>query len=267
VQVGNSPDVASQQRAESHFGLWAIVKAPLLIGADLRQIDKVSLDVLKSQEVIAVNQDALGVAADVIYMRGDVQIFAAPLAGGARALLFFNRERLGDAITASVSWKQLGYPKGLTVQARDLFRAQDKGVGRDQLSVTVPADSVVFLKLQPQLASWCDEDASSGHREQPEERRLSSNIDATTADARIRTSPEDRDTTGRIDVVDDAGSGVVTSSDGGRDVAGWASGEGRRAKDRGGLLASVPHGAIECEEQLIADLDAWRPFQPASGAA
>lgn len=54
----------------SHFALWALMKAPLLIGADLRSIHPDSLAVLKAKEVIAVNQDPLGVAGDLVWMQG-----------------------------------------------------------------------------------------------------------------------------------------------------------------------------------------------------
>ena len=60
--------------AEAHFGLWAVVKAPLLISADLRHLDTMSLDVLTNEEVIAINQDALGVAGDLVYTHGMLQV-------------------------------------------------------------------------------------------------------------------------------------------------------------------------------------------------
>jgi Alpha galactosidase A len=72
--VGNSNELAPQARAEAHFGLWAIVKAPLLLGADLRNLQQVALDVLRNDEVIAVNQDGLGVAGDLICEHGPVQV-------------------------------------------------------------------------------------------------------------------------------------------------------------------------------------------------
>ena len=41
----------------THFALWCIMKAPLIIGADLRSIKKESLDILMNKELVAVNQD------------------------------------------------------------------------------------------------------------------------------------------------------------------------------------------------------------------
>merc|ERR1712178_118173 len=42
---------------KTHFALWALMKAPLIIGADLRTIRPESLDILRNKELIAVNQD------------------------------------------------------------------------------------------------------------------------------------------------------------------------------------------------------------------
>ena len=45
----------------SQFSLWVISKAPLLIGCDLSKITSKTLETLTNAEVIAVNQDPLGV--------------------------------------------------------------------------------------------------------------------------------------------------------------------------------------------------------------
>lgn len=40
---------------KTHFALWAIMKAPLIIGADLRDIRPESLEILKNKELIGIN--------------------------------------------------------------------------------------------------------------------------------------------------------------------------------------------------------------------
>jgi len=44
-----------------HFSLWAIAKAPLVIGCDLTRVSKETLGILSNAEVIAINQDRMGV--------------------------------------------------------------------------------------------------------------------------------------------------------------------------------------------------------------
>ena len=68
LEVGNAPEFvcgeseAALERCRYHFSLWAIAKAVLLIGNDMKTISNATLRVLKQRNAIAVNQDALGVA-------------------------------------------------------------------------------------------------------------------------------------------------------------------------------------------------------------
>jgi hypothetical protein len=64
LEVGNKGLTLAEQR--THFSLWCLIKSPLLIGADVRSIAPESLAILKNAELIAVNQDPLGVQAALV---------------------------------------------------------------------------------------------------------------------------------------------------------------------------------------------------------
>lgn len=156
VQVGNGGDMVYIERNKAHFGLWALLKAPLLIGADIRSIGQAYLDILLAQEVIAINQDGLGVAGDIIYAHGAVQVFAAPLEGGGRAVGVLYRQTSGAAANVTVQWARLGYPEHLQADVRDVFDANTWGsaVSRE-LVVQVPPASLLLLQLTPRESSLC----------------------------------------------------------------------------------------------------------------
>lgn len=59
LEVGNGG--MSTTEYVTHFSLWAITKAPLIIGCDVTQIHPAALAILTNTEVIAVNQDPLGI--------------------------------------------------------------------------------------------------------------------------------------------------------------------------------------------------------------
>jgi alpha-galactosidase len=59
VGLGDMPD----EEYEAHFSMWAALKSPLLIGADLRELSAQTLSILNNPAVIAVNQDPLGKSA------------------------------------------------------------------------------------------------------------------------------------------------------------------------------------------------------------
>jgi alpha-galactosidase len=59
LEVGNGDLTASENIA--HFSLWALIKAPLVLGNDLRSVSQSVLNVITNKEVIAISQDPLGV--------------------------------------------------------------------------------------------------------------------------------------------------------------------------------------------------------------
>ncbi len=59
LEVGNGGMTDTEYR--THFSLWSISKAPLLIGCDVTKMSAATLSTLTNPEVIAVNQDPLGI--------------------------------------------------------------------------------------------------------------------------------------------------------------------------------------------------------------
>src|SRR3954454_23555494 len=59
LEVGNGGMTDAEYR--SHFSLWSVMAAPLLIGADIRGASTATLAILKNTDVIAVDQDSKGV--------------------------------------------------------------------------------------------------------------------------------------------------------------------------------------------------------------
>lgn len=60
-EPGSVPQQLSPAEEQSHFALWALLKAPLLMGADPTNLTKHALSILTNPAVIAVSQDKLGV--------------------------------------------------------------------------------------------------------------------------------------------------------------------------------------------------------------
>jgi alpha-galactosidase len=72
----NDPDMIHVHKALTvgenrvYFGLWAIMKAPLIISTDLFDLDRNILDIITNREVIEINQDALGIPARKVLIDG-----------------------------------------------------------------------------------------------------------------------------------------------------------------------------------------------------
>lgn len=69
--MGNGELTLNEQRA--HFALWALLKAPLMVGTDLAKLSPDGYRILLAKEVIAVNQDPLGVAGDLVWKEGPAE--------------------------------------------------------------------------------------------------------------------------------------------------------------------------------------------------
>ena len=89
LEVGNGK--CSDEEYRYHFSLWAMLKAPLIIGNDIRNLTKgdPTMQILGNTEVIAVNQDPLGrqarrVWSDVMEKQGGDRLIATKCATGKK---------------------------------------------------------------------------------------------------------------------------------------------------------------------------------------
>ncbi|CAL1402334.1 unnamed protein product [Linum trigynum] len=71
LEVGNGGMTTEEYR--SHFSIWALAKAPLILGCDIRSMDLDTHQILSNSEVIAVNQDKLGVQGKKVKKDGDLE--------------------------------------------------------------------------------------------------------------------------------------------------------------------------------------------------
>ena len=70
---GNHPGLTPDEQY-THITLWCLVSAPLLLGCDLGELDEFTLNLLDNDEVLAVNQDALGKQASTVFKEGDLRV-------------------------------------------------------------------------------------------------------------------------------------------------------------------------------------------------
>lgn len=151
LEVGNGGMTAEEYR--THFSLWAMMAAPLMAGNDLRTMTDEIREVLTNVEVIAVDQDPLGVQGRVVLDRGyGIQVWAKPLSDGSVAVAVFNRR--DESMDAYVRWTDVGLEPG-PASLRDLWLHEelgthtDSGSYEDRYTTHVPSHGVVLLKISP----------------------------------------------------------------------------------------------------------------------
>lgn len=140
--LGN--DGLSEIEARACFSMWAILASPLLAGNDLTVMPEAIRAILTQPELIAFNQDALHLQAQLLSTRGDVMVYAKPLADcGARAVVMLNRGE--TAAVGSVTWVELGLTSG-EARVRDIW-AGTEAVVTDAVTPTVGPHEAVALRV------------------------------------------------------------------------------------------------------------------------
>jgi alpha-galactosidase len=118
LEVGNGGMTPTEYR--THFSLWAIMAAPLLIGSDLRDVSADTFTILKNTDVIAVDQDPLGRQGVVISNDGAGHvIYAKTLANGDRAVALSNETTSTATMSTNVS--AIGLGGSSSYQLKDLW--------------------------------------------------------------------------------------------------------------------------------------------------
>ncbi|XP_073295242.1 alpha-galactosidase-like [Primulina huaijiensis] len=144
LEVGNGGMTTGEYR--SHFSIWALMKAPLLIGCDVRSMDDVTRALLGNEEVIAVNQDNLGVQGKKIKKDGDLEVWGGALSGNRVAVVLWNRGSSESTIAAY--WSDLGLDPSTEVHARDLWDHSTSSA-KGKISASVASHDCKMYVLTP----------------------------------------------------------------------------------------------------------------------
>ena len=145
LEVGNGGMTQEEYRA--HFSMWALLSAPLLAGNDLANMTPAIKEILLKKEVIAIDQDVMGLQGRRVKQMDGLEVWSKQLADGGRAVALLNRS--DKAATISADWLDLGYPPTLNAAVRDLWAKKDVGQKSGSYSAEVPSHGVVMVTVKP----------------------------------------------------------------------------------------------------------------------
>jgi Alpha galactosidase C-terminal beta sandwich domain/NPCBM-associated, NEW3 domain of alpha-galactosidase len=118
--------------------------APLLIGSDLREATPATFKILKNREVIAVDQDKLGIQGRLLSNERGLWVFAKPLADGDVAVALFNENSYGARIATTAD--AVGLPEAHSYRLRDLW-AHETTSSAGTIGASVPAHGTVMYRV------------------------------------------------------------------------------------------------------------------------
>jgi alpha-galactosidase len=121
----NDPDYLGPElgmtstEAQAQLSMWAMVAAPLILGSDPRTLSPVTITMLQNRQVIAIDQDPLGIQGTPIQQEGSGQVWVKPLAGADRAVALLNRGP--SALRIATSASAIGLPRASGYRLEDLW--------------------------------------------------------------------------------------------------------------------------------------------------
>jgi hypothetical protein len=137
------PTYLTPNEQYTQMSLWSLLAAPLFIGADLTKMDDFTLGLLTNAEVIAINQDSLGVQASRVLEKGNVQVWKKALSSGEVAIGIFNVGE--EPVVFDLSFEEIGLSGEWMV--RDVWKQKDILWGATGYGAKINRHGVVLLKL------------------------------------------------------------------------------------------------------------------------
>ena len=152
LEVGNGLRTAENR---THFSIWCMLAAPLMAGNDLRKMNEETRTILTNKEVIAIDQDALGIEALKYRDSDSLLIWFKPLKNDDWAVCFVNRSSKlkqiefnwqNEMISDTLGKRELN-AKATNYKLRDLWLKKDIGDTKKPLNASIASHDVLMLKL------------------------------------------------------------------------------------------------------------------------
>lgn len=158
LEVGNGN--LSYEENKSHFTLWCMMSAPLILGNDIRKFikadgtvdkDNAAYKIVSNRELIAIDQDSLGVQCRRIRTNGAEDVLVKPLDGDEFAVCFFNKASSQSRMEASL--KEIVSKSFIAACAADEYIARDLWNGKEttvseKIYADVPAHGVRIFRVR-----------------------------------------------------------------------------------------------------------------------
>jgi alpha-galactosidase len=101
LEVGNGLTV-NEDRA--HFSMWCMMASPLILGNDVREMSKEVKSIIENKEMIAINQDPLGIQGLHYCSESGLDFWFKPLSNGDWAMAILNPTK--SDVSYEINWQR-----------------------------------------------------------------------------------------------------------------------------------------------------------------
>ncbi|MFG4003724.1 alpha-galactosidase [Flavobacterium aquidurense] len=154
MEVGNE---MNDTEDKSHFAMWCMMASPLVAGNDFRKMSKETLAILTNKELIAVDQDKLGIQGFKYSAEDGLEVWVKPLSDGNWAVTFLNRSEVAKKV--NFDWKKqtikdvdFGYEANFSktvYKLKDLWKNKEIGTTKKNFTADIAPHDVITLRLIP----------------------------------------------------------------------------------------------------------------------
>jgi len=144
LEVGNR--ALSTVECRSHFAMWCMLAAPLIAGNNISTMNDVIKSILTAPEIIAIDQDPLGIQGTRIRNESGLQVWQKPLSDGSVAVALFNSTK--TLAPMEVSLDEIGFKKGAKSSVRDLWNRKELKAIKTTFKTNVEPHGVVIIKIK-----------------------------------------------------------------------------------------------------------------------
>lgn len=147
LQVGRG---MSYEEDKTHFTMWAIMHSPLILGNDLTNMSKETIEIITNKDIIALNQSAFVYQARRLIDFGEQEVWAKPLIStmsGEVVVTLLNRSK--DTETISFDLKSVGLDASKSYTIKDLWSKEVFSTSSEiKITRKVKGHGVVVLKIK-----------------------------------------------------------------------------------------------------------------------
>jgi len=148
LEVGNKS--LNPTECRSHFSMWCMLAAPLIAGNNISTMNDTIRDILTAPEIIAIDQDPIGIQGTRVRNNEGLQVWQKPLSDGSVAVALLNVTKTSAPMF--VTLEEIGLRHGETSGVRDLWNRKDLAAIKDSFKTNVEPHGVVILKIKGKKA-------------------------------------------------------------------------------------------------------------------
>lgn len=154
MEVGNE---MNDTEDKSHFAMWCMLSSPLFSGNDYRKMSKETLAILTNKNLIAVNQDKLGIQGFKYAAEDGLEVWVKPLSDGDWAITFLNRSDVTKKVNFDfkknkIKDQDFGYEADFSkvdYKIKDLWKNKEIGTTKKIFVSELASHDVITIRLTP----------------------------------------------------------------------------------------------------------------------